>query len=284
MEPMIPSDFYWVLHYDPMAAPPSITRLREVIYLQLHEFDFLMSGQIVDGWTMIVTVNGEPRITHGDKLVTAHRGSVTLITDGEDHRLYAAMWEAFTFRFHPSPAIVAACHYYGVRHGRTWHHVVGDEGLRTFQEIYGYGALPTSVATLRAITLLEHTLLTAIHQSQPVMRPEVMRMQDIVSYVRQHLATPFKVAALARMANVSPSYFAHRFRDEFGTPVQAYFTRLRIERAEALLRTTEIPAAQIGAAVGYPDPHHFYVTFKRLTGMTPGAYRRRFTVHNLSSS
>lgn len=275
MEKLIPNDFYWVLHYDQAAASPTSTRIRELIYLQLHQLHQFIPGRTIEGWTMIVTVNGHPRITHRDTVVTGHRGSVTLLMDGEDHQFSADAWEAFTFRFHPSPALVAACRFHGIRHGRTWPHVFGDEGLRMFQEIYGYGALSTSVATFHATTLLERTLLVAMREAS-IERPVVMRMQDIVSYVRQHLATPFEVATLARMANLSPSHFAHRFREEFGTSVQAYFTRIRVERAETLLRTTDMSAARIGAAVGYPDPHHFYVTFKRLTGMTPGAYRHQF--------
>ena len=54
--------------------------------------------------------------------------------------------------------------------------------------------------------------------------------------------------------------------------------RLRIEDAKRRLERTEAPVDEIGWKVGYEEPAFFRRLFKRVTGLAPGAYRRRFQV------
>ena len=67
------------------------------------------------------------------------------------------------------------------------------------------------------------------------------------------------------------------------TPI-AYVQRIRVERAKRLLETTDGSIEEISWAVGYEDPASFQRLFKRLTGLTPGAYRQRFQVPVVSAS
>lgn len=84
------------------------------------------------------------------------------------------------------------------------------------------------------------------------------------------------VAELAHAATMSRSAFAARFRDLVGAPPLAYLTEWRIQQAAHALRTTDKAVAQIGAAAGYPVETTFNSTFKRVTGKSPGRYRRDF--------
>ena len=61
-------------------------------------------------------------------------------------------------------------------------------------------------------------------------------------------------------------------------PPIEYVQRLRIEDAKRRLERTAISADEISWQVGYEDAAFFRRLFKRLTGMAPGAYRRRFQV------
>jgi transcriptional regulator GlxA family with amidase domain len=49
--------------------------------------------------------------------------------------------------------------------------------------------------------------------------------------------------------------------------------RLRIEQAQELLRTTDLPQRDIAEYYGFADIHHFSKAFKRITRLPPGAYR-----------
>ena len=60
--------------------------------------------------------------------------------------------------------------------------------------------------------------------------------------------------------------------------------RIRVEQAKRLLETSDDPIEEISWAVGYEDPASFRRLFKRLTGVTPGAYRQRFQLRAVSTS
>ncbi|MFO7188205.1 MAG: helix-turn-helix transcriptional regulator [Pseudomonadota bacterium] len=67
-----------------------------------------------------------------------------------------------------------------------------------------------------------------------------------------------------------------RFKTATGTTLIEYLQNLRVEEAKKLLETTELPAEEISAQVGYEDGSFFRRLFKRSTGLTPGQYRRMF--------
>jgi AraC-like DNA-binding protein len=67
-------------------------------------------------------------------------------------------------------------------------------------------------------------------------------------------------------------------------PTQKTVQRHRIEDAKRRLERTDEPVDEISWRVGYEDPAFFRRLFKRVTGMTPGAYRRRFQVPSFAQS
>jgi AraC-like DNA-binding protein len=95
----------------------------------------------------------------------------------------------------------------------------------------------------------------------------------VSSYLSFHIGEPLSVADMARRANLSPSRFGVVFRQHFGLSPHQYFLRLRIEHAQELLRTTDLPQRDIAAYCGFADVHHFSKAFKRITQLPPGAYR-----------
>jgi transcriptional regulator GlxA family with amidase domain len=72
--------------------------------------------------------------------------------------------------------------------------------------------------------------------------------------------------------------FKRRFTAATGLAPIAYVQRLRIEEAKRRLERTETSVDEISWQVGYEEPAFFRRLFKRLTGLTPGGYRRRFKI------
>jgi transcriptional regulator GlxA family with amidase domain len=56
----------------------------------------------------------------------------------------------------------------------------------------------------------------------------------------------------------------------------AYIQQLRIDRAKGLLEKSELPVDAVSWKIGYEDAAFFNRLFKRITGLTPGVYRRKF--------
>jgi AraC-like DNA-binding protein len=84
---------------------------------------------------------------------------------------------------------------------------------------------------------------------------------------------PLNVPTLARMVHLSPAHFSREFRRVFGEAPHQYLLTRRLERAAALLRTTDWSVADICLAVGLRSIGSFTASFGRAFGMTPTAYR-----------
>jgi len=87
---------------------------------------------------------------------------------------------------------------------------------------------------------------------------------------------PLDVADLARAAGLSPAHFSREFRRTFGESPHVYLLTRRLERAAALLRSTDRSVADICFLVGMQSVGSFTTSFRRMFGMTPTAYRASF--------
>ena len=88
-------------------------------------------------------------------------------------------------------------------------------------------------------------------------------------------AHPWQLDEIARAVNLDPAYLTRLFRRHLGVSPITYLARQRAERAAGLLARTTLPAARVGAMVGWPDPTYFARRFRTLVGLTPTDYRRR---------
>ena len=87
---------------------------------------------------------------------------------------------------------------------------------------------------------------------------------------------PLGVDDLARAARLSRAHFSREFRRAFGESPHAYLLTRRLERAAALLRTTDRSVAEICFAIGLHSVGSFTTSFTRTYGMSPTAYRASF--------
>lgn len=78
---------------------------------------------------------------------------------------------------------------------------------------------------------------------------------------------------VAGVVAVSPGYLSILFRKETNETFIEYLTKVRIEKAKELLKTTPLRAYEVAYKVGYSDPHYFSITFKKNTGFTPSEYK-----------
>jgi len=87
---------------------------------------------------------------------------------------------------------------------------------------------------------------------------------------------PLDVDDMARAAGLSRAHFSREFRRAFGESPHQYLLTRRLERAAALLRTTDRSVAEICFAVGLQSVGSFTTSFKRAYGKTPAQYRAAF--------
>lgn len=101
------------------------------------------------------------------------------------------------------------------------------------------------------------------------------RIREVQAFLSANLDRDVDLRAIAREASLSPFYFTRQFTAYVGIPPYRYLIRLRIERAMELLGASELTVTQICHRVGFNSLSHFTTTFRRHTGLSPSAYRRR---------
>ena len=87
---------------------------------------------------------------------------------------------------------------------------------------------------------------------------------------------PLGVDDLAHAAGLSRAHFSREFRRAFGESPHAYLLTRRLERAAALLRTTDRSVADVCLSVGLQSIGSFTTSFTRTFGVSPTTYRASF--------
>ena len=101
----------------------------------------------------------------------------------------------------------------------------------------------------------------------------LLRAKDLID---ARYAEPLDVAAVARAARLSPAHFSREFRRAFGETPHQYLLTRRLERAAALLRSTDRSVTEICFHVGLKSVGSFTTSFGGVYGMTPSAYRAAY--------
>jgi AraC-like DNA-binding protein len=100
------------------------------------------------------------------------------------------------------------------------------------------------------------------------------RILESMRFIREHHIEKLTIEGLARRAAMSPSHYAHRFRDIARTSPMRYLREVRLERARALLLEGETRAGEVALLVGFESAPHFTREFKRRFGVPPSHFRR----------
>jgi AraC-like DNA-binding protein len=102
------------------------------------------------------------------------------------------------------------------------------------------------------------------------------KLQRALRFIDEHIAAAIRVADLAGTAHMSLFHFARMFKEATGVSPHRYITSRRVDRAKSLLRETDLPLVDVAAEAGFQTQGHFTCVFRKLTGITPRAYRVSF--------
>lgn len=104
-----------------------------------------------------------------------------------------------------------------------------------------------------------------------------MSLAPVTEWMMQNLDADLSVERLAARAHMSPRTFARRFKADFGATPAAWLARQRLLHAQRLLEETELGLDRIAAECGFGSAAVLRQNFARTLGLTPTAYRARFS-------
>jgi len=132
------------------------------------------------------------------------------------------------------------------------------------------------LSALAAEGLALEMLAAAARSAKPARRvapPWLARAREML---RESFAEGLTVSAVAAAVGAHPTHLARQFRRHYRCTVGEYVRGLRVEFACRRISSSDDPLSEIAVAAGFFDQSHFARTFKRLTGLSPAAYRRTF--------
>lgn len=155
------------------------------------------------------------------------------------------------------------------------------EQLALFQECFHqmeesqvseeYGADIQGIAALmRLLLMINETFLFL-----PDQNPEFYshRLQPVMAYIDSHLAEPITLDSIAQVCSLDKYYLSHLFKRETGSTIFQYILVKRIAMARELL-SMGTSVAETCVQSGFGDYANFIRTFKKVTGNSPGHFKK----------
>jgi AraC family transcriptional activator of pobA len=101
------------------------------------------------------------------------------------------------------------------------------------------------------------------------------RLKDTISYIETHYAEKLSMKDAARIARMSPYHFSRVFKQSVGNTFTEYIHLYRINKAETLLRGSNMSITRIAEQTGFGTIQYLDQLFKRYRGCTPNQLRRQ---------
>lgn len=136
------------------------------------------------------------------------------------------------------------------------------------------GLYVESMGTTLAAHILQALFEAEIKPHQRVGLSED-KITSLTNFIDEHLADELNLVTLARVCNVSPSHFSRLFKQAFSDSPHHYVVLRRVERAEQLLRMTDMKEIEIALHCGFSDDTLMARWFRRVIGCLPREIRMR---------
>src|SRR5699024_6481086 len=99
-------------------------------------------------------------------------------------------------------------------------------------------------------------------------------VSQIKTYLSEHYDQDVTLEDAARSVDLSPNYFSHLFKKEFGETFIDYLTKLRLNKAREFIQKNRYSINEIISMIGYKDPNYFSRVFKKYYGESPRQFQK----------
>ncbi|GIQ68024.1 response regulator [Xylanibacillus composti] len=144
----------------------------------------------------------------------------------------------------------------------------------TAPEMMDMGAVTRSYHHLR--TWATRVVNAAVETTGSKLKDVSAVIAKIQHYIQTHLNEELNREDLAALVYLNPAYVSRLFKKETGVSLSEYIQTVRMEQAKQLLAESNDKISSVAEAVGYSHFSHFAKLFKKITGITPQEYRKRF--------
>lgn len=242
-----------------------------------------LRGVVLEGWTLSHVVRGAVRTRAGQAQATAREGWVMVHPPRvpfDEHADGPGTHEFATFAFRSARPLDPLARLplalaFPLDDRAVWSRRFG--ALLEARRGSGPEAEIREAAAL--LGLVEATVAAWRAAGRPA-RPEeaggpLARFAGLLAFMEANLDRPLTRAEMADRACLHPGSLDRAFRAALGVPPTVALRDMRLDRAERLLETTDLPLAEIAARCGVGDAPYLVRLFRAHRGTTPGAHRER---------
>lgn len=128
----------------------------------------------------------------------------------------------------------------------------------------------------KLLETISYDLLNQILGTQPIQEGTLPSdVYTLMNYIQQNFRKDITLSELADLVNLNRTYVSSYFKRHTGESFKTYQTKLRVDEAKRLLRTTDKKIFAIADEIGYVGAHHFNSVFVQQTGLNPTQYRNQ---------
>ena len=275
--------------------------VNKVVTIHYFEFEknFCFPGEVHDFWELVYVDKGHLICKAGDGEYVINEGEIAFHKPGEFHahradgktapNLFVISFECKSkaMRFFENKRLTLE--------GEFVHFVysIVEEAKRTFDIPYttpedrGLRLLPSPTLGGQQLikNYLELLLINLMRNMTETKRGnkiflrdeelETRAVSDCIAVLNENVNGTLSIGELCAKIGYSRAHIFKEFKRATGDTVMSYFTKLKIEKAKQQLRETELSVKQIAESLSFDSPNYFSKTFKRVTGLTPMAYKKR---------
>jgi LacI family transcriptional regulator len=119
-----------------------------------------------------------------------------------------------------------------------------------------------------------------VRQSSDLVAVPDPQVSAALRFIRDQADRPIRVRDVLRQVPVARRALERRFRKWLQRSISEEIRRVHLERSRQLLSQTDLPLSAVARQSGFGDGRQLSVVFRRETGLTPSAYRRRFRLRS----
>ncbi|MBE15685.1 MAG: AraC family transcriptional regulator [Cytophagaceae bacterium] len=114
--------------------------------------------------------------------------------------------------------------------------------------------------------------------SSGLLRQELKKITEVSEYIQEYPEIQHTIKSLCRRAGISPAKLQVGFKFMFDRTVSDYIRNVRLEKAEKLIRTTDLSISEVVYSIGLTSRSYFCKIFKAKYNCRPKEYKQRNTV------
>ncbi|WP_226793209.1 AraC family transcriptional regulator [Bacillus sp. B1-b2] len=225
------------------------------------------------------TLSGSGRFDIGDKSYTVRSGEAFIAEIPSNHRYYFPKdSEGWEFMFITLVGREAAdCWRFMNEQSGPVLKIPPDSKLiqlllKIYQEAYEQKITDAYYASAKAYEFIMECY-RFIRNIERATEGFSLQITEALSFIQTHYHEPITLDEIAAVSGFSRYYFIKQFQHQLNmTPVQ-YLTKIRIEKAAELLRSTSFSVTDIAAQVGYANANYFNKVFRKVVGVSAGTFR-----------